>query len=128
MVDISNTTQSKFTLSKSKIEEIKNFILGKSYELSIAVVGDKKIQNLNKSFRKKDYVTDVLSFPLTDDAGEIFFNKKVASKKAIEFEMSSQKYFYYLMIHSMLHLKGFDHGKEMEKEEEKLMKKFNLSK
>ncbi len=124
MLDILNTTQTKFTLSKSKLVEIKDHILGKEYDLSIVVVGEKKIQNLNKQFRNKDYATDVLSFPLEEAAGEIFFNQKVASKKSIEFEMTVQKYFYFVLIHSMLHLKGYDHGKEMESQEESLMKKF----
>lgn len=124
MLDILNTTQTKFTLSKSKLLEIKDFVLGKDFELSIVVVGDKKIQNLNKTFRNKDYPTDVLSFPLSKTSGEIFFNRKVATKKSVDFEMTPNNYFYYLMIHSMLHLKGFDHGSKMEKEEEKLLKKF----
>lgn len=124
MLDILNTTQAKFTLSKSKLLNIKKEILGKDFELSLVIVGDKKIQNLNKKFRNKNYPTDVLSFPLSKDSGEIFFNIKIATKKSLDFEMKTQDYFYFLMIHSLLHLKGFDHGKEMEKEEDRLMKKF----
>jgi probable rRNA maturation factor len=127
MLDILNTTQKTFPLSKKRLIEIKDYILGKNYELSIAVVGDKKIQTLNKQFRNKDYPTDVLSFPLSKISGEIFINLKVATKKSSEFQMSAKNYFTYALIHSMLHLKGFEHGKEMEKEEEKLKRHFHIS-
>jgi len=124
MLDILNTTKKKFPLNQKKIFLIKNYILGKDYELSIAIVGDKKIHNLNKNFRNKDYPTDVLSFQLSKISGEIFINLKIASNKSIEFKMSQTKYFYYVLIHSMLHLKGYKHGKKMENEEKILVEKF----
>jgi len=127
MLDILNTTQQSFTLNKRKLFEIKESILGKDFELSIVIVGDKKIQNLNKNFRNKDYPTDVLSFPLSKESGEIFMNLKIATKKSIEFKMAPQRYFYYVLIHSMLHLKGYDHGAKMENEETKLLKKFQIT-
>jgi probable rRNA maturation factor len=126
MVDILNTTKQKTNFNNEVIFNIKNTILGKNYELSIVIVGDKKIQNLNKKFRNKDYPTDTLSFPISDDNGEIFLNLKVAAKKSVSFNMSPQKYFYYLLIHSMLHLKGYDHGDKMEKEEKILLKTFKI--
>lgn len=124
MLDILNTTQKKLPLNKEKILSAKNYILGKDYELSIAIVGDKKIQTLNKKFRNKDYPTDVLSFPLSKESGEIFLNLNIATKKSVDFEMIPQKYFLYVLMHSMLHLKGFDHGSKMDLEEKKLIKKF----
>ena len=124
MLDICNTTKQKFTLNKSKLSDIKDAVLGKKYELSLVVVGDKKIQTLNKEFRKKDYATDVLSFPLSKTSGEIFLNLKVATKKSVKFVMTTTKYFYYVLIHSMLHLKGYEHGTKMEKEEQKYINKF----
>lgn len=124
MLDILNTTKHKNYFQDKEILTIKNQILGKNYELSIVIVGDKKIQNLNKKFRNKNYPTDTLSFSISKNMGEIFIDLKIANKKSINFQMSPQKYFYYLLIHSMLHLKGFDHGEKMEKEEKQLIKKF----
>jgi probable rRNA maturation factor len=124
MLDVINTTKTKFTLSESKLLPIKDFVLGKKFELSIAIVGEKKIHNLNKKFRNKDYATDVLSFPLSKTEGEIFLNQKVATKKAPDFDMTPKDYFIFVLIHSMLHLKGYEHGEEMEKEEQKILKKF----
>lgn len=124
MLDILNTTKQAFSLDKKKIEKIQKSILGNNYELSIVIVGDKKSQNLNKKFRNKDYPTNVLSFPYDKNSGEIFFNIKKAKTEAKDFEMSTINFLYYLLIHSMLHLKGLEHGDKMDTEEEKLLKKF----
>ena len=125
MLDILNTTKQKFTLSFDVLKNIKDEVLGREYELSIVIVADKKSQNLNKKFRNKDYPTNVLSFPLDDSTGEIFLNLKKASLEAIDFEMKTKEFQYYLLIHSMLHLKGFDHGDEMERLEKKIFNKFS---
>jgi len=124
MLDILNTTKQKFSLSFDILKNIKDYLLGREYELSIVIVADKKSQNLNKKFRNKDYPTNVLSFPLDNKNGEIFLNLKKSSLEAVDFEMQTREFQYYLLIHSMLHLKGFDHGDEMEKQEKILMKKF----
>lgn len=126
MLDILNTTKKSFNFDKKLLLSIKDYSLGKDYELSITIVGDKKIQNLNKQFRNKDYPTDVLSFPLEKNSGEIFLNLKVAAKKSVDFKMTFKKYIYYVLIHSMLHLKGYVHGEKMEKEEKILMNKFKI--
>ena len=55
---------------------------------------------------------------------KIFLNLKKASSEAQDFQMQTKEFQYYLLIHSMLHLKGYDHGNKMESEEKKLMKKF----
>lgn len=124
MLDILNTTQKKSPFDKKKVFLIKKHILGEKYELSIAIVGEKKIHNLNKKYRNKDYPTDTLSFSLSENSGEIFLNLKIATQKSISFEMSPRNYFYYLLIHSMLHLKGYEHGGKMEDEESKILKNF----
>lgn len=126
MLDVTNTTKQKFTPNFDILRNIKDHILGKEYDLSVVIISDKKSRSLNKKFRNKDYPTNVLSFPLSDDAGEIFLNLKKSVFEAKDFEMKTRDFLYYLLIHSMLHLKGYDHGKEMEKEEKKFMKKFSI--
>ena len=124
MLDITNTTKQKFNLSLELLEKITDEILGKEYELSIVIIADKKSQNLNKKFRNKDYPTNVLSFPLEETSGEIFLNLKKSMFEAKDFQMKTKDFLYYLLIHSMLHLKGYDHGNEMESLEKIYMKKF----
>jgi probable rRNA maturation factor len=68
---------------------------------------------LNKIYRKKDSVTDVLSFHYFDDfselkksdiAGEIVLCEEVVKKQAVEYGLGEEKEFYKLIIHSVLHI------------------------
>ncbi len=124
MLDISNTTKHLFPLSHSVLEQISNKILGTSYDVSLVIVGEKKARSLNQEYRGKDYIPNVLSFPIDESMGEIFLNQKTARIEAPKFNLKINEYLYYLIIHSMLHLKGFDHGEKMTIEEKKLMKEF----
>jgi len=103
---------------------IKEKVLGKSYELSIAFVGLAQSKKLNNQFRKKNYSTDVLSFSLSKNSGELIICEKIAMKKSKEFLMKYPKYLTFILIHGMLHLKGYAHGSKMEKEEKKFLSRF----
>lgn len=106
-------------------QNLKNKILGKKYDISIALVGNKKSKSLNKEYRGKDYAPDVLSFPISNESGQIFINPHVAKRKAPQFEMNYEKYLIYLVIHGMLHLKGLEHGAKMDKAEKVFLRYFN---
>jgi rRNA maturation RNase YbeY len=70
--------------------------------------------------------TTVLSFPLTDDTGEIFICPQVAVKEAAKYDLSVAGYVAYLFIHGVLHLKGLDHSDEMEKQEKRYLRKYDI--
>ena len=100
--------------------------MGKAYDLSIVVVGDKRSQTLNATYRKKTYVPNVLSFPLDEKHGEIFLNLKQAKR---EHKARGESYEYFvalLVVHAMLHLKGMRHGSTMEKQEARLLAKLGV--
>ena len=103
--------------TKLPTEKIKNDILGKQYELSFAFIDKNRSKFLNKTYRKKDEPTDVLSFPLSKNCGEILICKAIAKIKAPEFDMSFANYLLFLVIHAVLHLKGMEHGSKMERYE-----------
>ena len=107
-------------------EKIKDDILGKQYSLSLAFIGDTRAQTLNKAHRGKDYTPNVLSFPLVENAGEVFITPTIAKKEAYKFNMTPKGYIGFLFIHACLHLKGLDHGDIMEKAEKKYCKKYGL--
>lgn len=112
-------------------DKIKTKILGAKYELSLTFIGKERMRTLNRTHREKDYTTDVLSFPLDDlgeksEMGEIFINLLVANKKSKDFDRTPENYLRFLFIHSLFHLKGYDHGDKMEKEEEKIRKIFGI--
>ena len=107
--------------------EIKKDILGARYELSLTFIGRKRAQRLNKEHRKKNYVPNVLSFPLSDQVGDIFICPDVADREAEKFNLTQKGYIAFLFIHGCLHLKGHDHGATMDKQEQKYLKKYNIS-
>lgn len=126
-----NDTFSIRTLSKGKLPrlpflEMKNAILGKDYELSVVLIGDKRSATLNKTHRGKNKPANVLSFPLEKTSGEIFLNPRRAQREAPQFGESYRNFLGFLFIHGLLHLKGFDHGSKMESAERRFRKKFGL--
>jgi probable rRNA maturation factor len=124
MFEIKNLTKSNSPIDELLFVRIKEKILGKKYELSLVFVGDKKAQNLNRIYRQKNYIPNVLSFPVDKNTGEIFINLKQIKKEAPKFEMNYQIITKYMFIHGCLHLAGYDHGSEMEKLEKKYLKMF----
>jgi len=105
---------------------MKDTVLGKKYTLSLAIVSKKVVQKLNKEYRQKDKPTDILSFSLSQTEGEIFINPESAKIKAKEFKRTYTNYIAFLFIHGLYHLKGFDHGEEMEKLEKKTRARFEI--
>ncbi len=108
-------------------ETMKNDILGKKYSLSLQFVGEYRARTLNQQYRQKTYVPNVLSFPLDTQMGEIFICPKVAAKEAKKFNLSKDGYVAYLFIHGLLHLRGHDHGDDMDKLEAKYLRKYSIS-
>lgn len=111
-------------MSISVAQKIKAEILGRDYDLSFAFISKDEIHKLNKKYRKKDKPTDILSFPLSKTSGEILICKEIAKLKSKDFGLKNADYLPFLFIHGCLHLKGLDHGEEMEKLEQKYFKKF----
>ena len=118
--------ETKGRLPSLPFDKIKNKILGKKYELDLIFVDEKKIHALNKTYRKVDSPTDILSFPLEKKSGEIFICEKVATKKAEMFEREYNNFLAYLFIHGCVHLLGNKHGKKMEAIETKFRKLFKI--
>ena len=86
---------------------------------------DRELHRLNKAFLNHDYPTDVLSFPATNqngDLGEIAVSVQRAETQAREFGHSRSDEIRVLMLHGLLHLTGMDHqrdGGEMARAESK---------
>ena len=99
-------------------------------KISIILVSSEKIKKLNKDYRKKHYVTDVIAFPVDRDypdrnyLGDIFICASVANKQAHQIGHSIEKEMATLVIHGILHLLGYDHladNGEMESVQRKLL-------
>ena len=105
--EINNLTRGKIDkkfLKKVAEKTTKELKLKKFDEISIVIVGDKKIKSLNKKYLKRNQVTDVLAF----DYGEIFICLPQAKRQAKKMGNILKKELAILLIHGILHLAGYD--------------------
>jgi probable rRNA maturation factor len=100
--------------------------------LSIALVSDAQMRAFNKKYRRKDYATDVLSFPCSISLqrpqilGDIVIATGVARRQAREAGHSAAAELKVLALHGLLHLLGYDHERdhgEMRRVERRLRRK-----
>ncbi len=105
---------------------MRDALLGKNYELSILFATPSLSQKLNKKFRGKNRPTNILSFPLSKTSGEIVVSLSKTRADAKQFGKSYPDFLGFLFIHGMLHLKGYEHGSTMEKQEKLFSKKFGF--
>ena len=101
--------------------------------LNIAFLSDDEIQVLNREHRGIDNTTDVLSFHYFDDftdiadidtAGEIILSESRIVSQALEHWHSRGQECEILVIHSILHILGYDHEDDAEYEEMWAIEKF----
>lgn len=123
--DMVNKTRTRAPLLP--YSDIKNAILGKRYELSLAYIGKSRARALNKRLRGKDKPANVLSFPLSHTSGEITLCLQTIKQEAPKFGHTFKQHVGFLFIHGLLHLKGLDHSSRMESEERRFMKAYKLA-
>ena len=116
---------------RTECSELENIDLENEPELGVTIVNDSEILELNREYREKDSVTDVLSFPqfeghedlledLLDDEAETLIGDVVicfeqAERQAEEFGTGLTREMLYLFVHSVMHLFGYDHMEDEEK-------------
>lgn len=113
----------------------------KRVEISVTFVDNEEIRELNRIYRGKDNVTDVLSFPQYEDPkesndpvlllGDVVICPEIAMVQAEEYGHSDERELVYLFVHSLYHLLGYDHMEEdetalMREREEKILSQMGL--
>ena len=111
------------------------------HSLSILLVDDEEIRQINSHYRHKNQPTNVLSFPFADGAdaslaslpikelGDVIISVETARREALLYRQSFHERMTWLLVHGLLHLLGFDHerspGEEekMQAREQELLKK-----
>ena len=137
MVHIKNLSQDKSL--KSYYPDIRRYfkktfeVLGiaECPEVSLIIVDEEKIHELNRDYRHVDRPTDVITFAeidsnddLADDEfylGDIFISAKAIFEQAQDYGHSEKREFCFLFVHGLLHTLGYDH---MTKEDEEVMFKY----
>ncbi len=108
-------------------EQIARKVLGKKYELSLVICGDALARTMNRKYRKKSYKPNVLSFPLSKNEGEIFLNVHTAAREARRYKVALRDRLAFLFVHGCFHLKGLQHGRIMERQEQRTLRGFGFS-
>ena len=124
-----------------------NFSKVQNIELSILLTNDKRIKKLNQEFRNENSATNVLSFPDLDIdfsqilefkpdldyiyLGDIAFAFETISEEVKKKNIPFLNHFKHLLVHSILHLFGYDHIKDDEAEimqgiEVKILKRLSI--
>jgi probable rRNA maturation factor len=90
--------------------------------VNVALVPDARVRELNRIYRRRDYATDVLSFPARSPVpsallpsallGDIVIARGVARRQAREARHSEQTELRVLALHGLLHLLGYDHEQD----------------
>ena len=110
----------------------------KDRPVNLSFISKKTIKELNSEFLKKDKPTNVLSFPSTELSfgdeilGDIAICPEIIKKEAAIQNKEEQDHLSHLIIHSLLHLTGYDHqeadsAKQMESLEVKALKKLGIA-
>ncbi|MFJ5445887.1 rRNA maturation RNase YbeY [Methylobacillus methanolivorans] len=88
-------------------------------EATLRIVDEEEGRALNRDYRGKDYATNVLTFPLTEDPwliGDIILCAPVVEKEAQEQGISLEAHYAHLTVHGILHMHGYDHEEEAQAE------------
>ncbi|CAD2076084.1 rRNA maturation RNase YbeY [Phocicoccus pinnipedialis] len=136
MITIDFTDRDEYIteVEEAQIDKLLNFAynhleLKDEAEVSVSFVSDSEIQEINRNYREKNEVTDVISFAFLDDEdepiiegmpsvlGDIIINTNRAREQATEYGHSYEREIMFLSLHGFLHLLGFDHMNEEEEKE-----------
>ncbi len=126
MARISISNETRASIPRAIFRAIASAALPKAYKLNLIFVNPYKIAKLNKIYRNKSKPTDILSFPLSKNEGEIYICPSEAREESKKSNRSYADFLAFLFIHGCVHLKGHDHGGTMERIEAKLRRKFRV--
>nr|WP_289036732.1 rRNA maturation RNase YbeY [uncultured Allobacillus sp.] len=152
IIDINDETNQ---LSQSQLELLEKLLdyarekeeIDNDAELSVTIVDNETIQEINKQYRDKDQPTDVISFALEEHGeeeieirgddlprhlGDIIISVEKANEQAKEYGHSFDRELGFLAVHGFLHLLGYDHmtteeEKEMMERQDHLLDDFGLT-
>nr|WP_246589364.1 rRNA maturation RNase YbeY [Desertibacillus haloalkaliphilus] len=135
MYDETNTLSEDQLLAIQELVHVASDMenISEGTELSITFVDNERIKEINREYRDKDAVTDVISFALNEQVsdeveivggeipnllGDIIISIPRATEQAKSYNHSFEREIGFLVVHGILHLLGYDH---MTEEEEKQM-------
>lgn len=128
--------QRRYKIDSKKLQsfliDVASSVGAEACSATLALVGDARIQKLNRDFRGYDKPTDVLSFGGSDQhyLGDIVISVETANRQARRRRSNLKRELKVLTLHGFLHLLGYDHENddgEMRRIEYRLRRKFRLT-
>lgn len=122
-MDITLNNASFGGVSRAFLSKLADLVSKKDVLVSVSFVTPSEMKKLNRVYRKKDKVTDVLSFNMDEGRllGDVIICRSVALKNAKEYGTTYKAEVARLAVHGFLHLLGFDHGKFMFDKQENIL-------
>ncbi|WP_395135492.1 rRNA maturation RNase YbeY [Bacillus amyloliquefaciens] len=137
LIDIVDETNSVSADALQEVEKLLQFAAEKEgvqdqAEVSVTIVTNKEIREINRDYRGKDTPTDVISFALEEEGedeveivgadmppvlGDIIISADRTKEQAEEYGHSFMRELGFLAVHGFLHLLGYDHMTKEEEEE-----------
>jgi probable rRNA maturation factor len=124
-------------VEKAWLEVSKKVKVPENTELTIAFLNNRQIQDFNRTYRKKNYPTDILSFPVNEVTldqdhylGDMLISVEKAADQARSQGHPLGKELQILLLHGILHLLGYDHESDsgqMDRIEKSLRKSLQLN-
>ena len=117
-----NRTPTDLRLIKRIVKKTLEELALKNPEISILLLDDHQIQELNRDYLRRNRPTDVIAFPMRDAAfpevqpqllGGVVVSLETAARQARENNISLYEELMLLLIHGILHLLGYDHERSL---------------
>ncbi len=110
--NITNAARHKAALPRAFVNRCIRSALAHDAEITVRIVDTEEGQSLNRSYRKKDYATNVLTFDYMQSPmvmADLVLCAPVVAAEAKEQGKSLQEHYAHLLIHGALHAQGYDH-------------------
>lgn len=136
MLKVNFLVEPHYSLDRKKVRAAAQKVASKvnlnvEAEITVSIIGDRKMKQLNHRFRGKDSTTNVLSFTANEAAGsgfktpetdvlyigDVVISYPVAMQEAIRDNEIIDYRVAFLVVHGLLHLFGYDHEKDLEAKE-----------
>ena len=110
---------------KKVAQKILNDLACPDGELSVVIVDDSQIREINRDYLQRDWPTNVISFAMREGEGgefhpellgDVVISADTAARDAAEADLPFESELYFLLLHGILHLFGYDHERGSEED------------
>ena len=131
-IAVQNASTARNVPAAARIRQWARAVLTVDARVTIRIVGQTEARLLNRSYRRKDYATNVLTFVFRDHApleGDLALCAPVITREARAQRKPVAAHYAHMIVHGLLHLQGYDHETDrdaavMEKRERTLLARF----